>query len=94
MLGLDEDRNEIKEAPELNEEYHEVMNTKIYTDQDREMAIKVWGWTDFVSPHTGRNSRPKIKIIIDKMSKRDHIRAACIAAWHLDFSSTVAKVIC
>jgi hypothetical protein len=41
MLGLDEDRNEIKEAPELNEEYHEVMNTKIYTDQDREMAIKV-----------------------------------------------------
>lgn len=41
MLGFDEDRNDIKETPELNEEYHEIMNTKIYTDQDREMAIKV-----------------------------------------------------
>jgi hypothetical protein len=34
----------------------------------------------------------KFKIIIDKISKTDPIRAACIAAWHLDFLSTVLKL--
>jgi hypothetical protein len=60
MLGIGGSDEEIKETPELEEEYQEIMNTKVYTDQDREMACKACGWTYFVSPHSGKRSRPQI----------------------------------
>ena len=92
LFEMENNSEEIKENPELPDEYQEFIDTTIYNDQERLIACKLWGWTDFLQTHSTKLLKSEIKTIVDKIEREDPVRATCVAACHFDFATAVIKL--
>jgi len=92
LLSIEPNHEELKSISELKEETEQVLDMTIYTDNDRNDACKVCGWTDIIMSNSS-NHRRKIKEIVEGVEKiGQNTRATCIAACHFDFTLSVNKL--